>query len=857
MNLRECLRIIIEYYGETATEVTKRDLLDSGDLLHQDLGTGDTKAYYPDRAMQVFADMINYIATDSPTEVYVDDEKLALKAALTLYDIVATGNRADDRVSLCNAIIAEGVLLLPYHLEVIQALSAVTPTLNATTGYYEWKDTTGDIDKVPEPGRCYNPNGVDQYVTLDSAIDLNFDEAWTIHFKLKPTGVDKVDILSNSASADAISIDVNGNLTIQASTTLLEFTTIELDTTVQDITITNDISGNVTLTIDDATEILTIPTSETLTINQEFEVETTGFARYAGLFGEFYILDADGKITEMLNCEETAGLIAYNSFSANNGTIEGYDSGFFAENNNFGSEQNRIGYTDGVALGYIPIAVDEDGASTHLDVLGATPTYDGRVKNNAKLVGSWVGDFNGTDQWMTLLLMPDVIATGTSFKVSEDDGTTWEVLNLADAITAGIFSQVTTTCYIGNPAGGVPAFLIDYAILATADKTYKYLWSIGAGANVPDIEPAIGAFEPINGTISGLATNGSSYVKADERPHNLLEGFSSAITLNGDDKYIIDPINLGDGDYYYYYKGNIEKTSATVYIFSNGSTVSDITGVRTCLFTSGDELKYNTDTGSSSVSTLLLDTTKFSNNDCIEISITRVNMVSPNNLVWACKNLTTGIDYSGIISSIAQTASSTKGVGLGGSPTELSKNNNITLYNFKAGVSVDDLILDMVVKTNGDIENLIDGKTYSNAGSSTNVYAYIPAQAGNTGLDVNGLALTNPQFPKFGHNRAETTILNYPNPNLISADVPQLYLYDASGVPKNITHDDIDYVQYTGNPLYISFADAEKYRKRNLITYLTARTTAQAAKIMKYTDDCFSLVPETLLYDSKKLCTGE
>ena len=113
MNLRECLRIIIEYYGETATEVTKRDLLDSGDLLHQDLGTGDTKAYYPDRAMQVFADMINYIATDSPTEVYVDDEKLALKAALGLYGITATENRADDRILLCNAIIAQGVLLLP------------------------------------------------------------------------------------------------------------------------------------------------------------------------------------------------------------------------------------------------------------------------------------------------------------------------------------------------------------------------------------------------------------------------------------------------------------------------------------------------------------------------------------------------------------------------------------------------------------------------------------------------------------------------------------------------------------------------------------------------------------------------
>ena len=91
-----------------------------------------------------------------------------------------------------------------------------------------------------------------------------------------------------------------------------------------------------------------------------------------------------------------------------------------------------------------------------------------------------------------------------------------------------------------------------------------------------------------------------------------------------------------------------------------------------------------------------------------------------------------------------------------------------------------------------------------------------------------------PQLPKFGDNYPETTILNYPNPNLVKADKPQLFLYDANGVPKNIAYEDIDYITYTGNLLNISFADAEEYRKRNIITYLTARTTAEAVKVKKF-----------------------
>ena len=91
-----------------------------------------------------------------------------------------------------------------------------------------------------------------------------------------------------------------------------------------------------------------------------------------------------------------------------------------------------------------------------------------------------------------------------------------------------------------------------------------------------------------------------------------------------------------------------------------------------------------------------------------------------------------------------------------------------------------------------------------------------------------------PQLTKFGDNYPETTILNYPNPNLVKADKPQLFLYDASGVPKNIAYEDIDYITYTGNLLNISFADAEEYRKRNIITYLTARTPEQVVKIKKY-----------------------
>ena len=81
---------------------------------------------------------------------------------------------------------------------------------------------------------------------------------------------------------------------------------------------------------------------------------------------------------------------------------------------------------------------------------------------------------------------------------------------------------------------------------------------------------------------------------------------------------------------------------------------------------------------------------------------------------------------------------------------------------------------------------------------------------------------------------AITTVLNHANPNLVKADKPQLFMFDENGVPKNIAYEDIDYITYTGNLLNISFADAEEYRKRNIITYLTARTPEQVVKIKKY-----------------------
>src|SRR6056297_1734387 len=113
MNIPKALKAVIEYYGETVAGHITDDKLKAGKLLHEDIGTGDAKENKADLAIQVFADIINYVGEDTPSGHRVYDEILALKAALSLYDITATGNKADDRYTLYKALLSDGVALLP------------------------------------------------------------------------------------------------------------------------------------------------------------------------------------------------------------------------------------------------------------------------------------------------------------------------------------------------------------------------------------------------------------------------------------------------------------------------------------------------------------------------------------------------------------------------------------------------------------------------------------------------------------------------------------------------------------------------------------------------------------------------
>ena len=70
-----------------------------------------------------------------------------------------------------------------------------------------------------------------------------------------------------------------------------------------------------------------------------------------------------------------------------------------------------------IPKGLIPIALTEDGLSTHLDVFGNVPTVDGQTKNNCKVVGSNALEFDGSTGY-TLLDEKIILDNSSPWKIS-------------------------------------------------------------------------------------------------------------------------------------------------------------------------------------------------------------------------------------------------------------------------------------------------------------------------------------------------------------------------------------------------------------------------------------------------------
>jgi len=118
--------------------------------------------------------------------------------------------------------------------------------------------------------------------------------------------------------------------------------------------------------------------------------------------------------------------------------------------------------------------------------------------------------------------------------------------------------------------------------------------------------------------------------------------------------------------------------------------------------------------------------------------------------------------------------------------------------NLESGDFVSNLIIDGVVQ---------DCHSFYTTSPAIFDKLYIPSQTGNTGLDVNGLALTNPAYKAgVGHNNSESKYLNYPVASLIKedmlpggvSDVPMKYLYGEELVTNGHFDSDSDWNKGVG-----------------------------------------------------------
>ena len=191
--------------------------------------------------------------------------------------------------------------------------------------------------------------------------------------------------------------------------------------------------------------------------------------------------------TDLVNCRigidarsVTTGSIWMSNVSVqelhepSHGTIQNADLNDFHDmDNSFKSYQNEVGYSEGTTSPYItdvkvPIALDEDGTPTSLDIFGNTPTYLGLVKRNAKLIG---GATFGAGTSLQQYPQPSLIAADTSNFWYATDGTA-KVLpytDIVDDVNNQIFADVT---------GGVKKNILTYAVQMTGDclsKIYKFI----------------------------------------------------------------------------------------------------------------------------------------------------------------------------------------------------------------------------------------------------------------------------------------------------------------------------------------------------------------------------------------------
>jgi len=225
---------------------------------------------------------------------------------------------------------------------------------------------------------------------------------------------------------------------------------------------------------------------QTVTLNASGVL--TGFS---GKLGNLYLKDGGGNYLHMWHCDENGGTTTWDSVGTAHGTITNITpSTFFATGElGFRSYQNELGYSEGTGLyagSLIPIALDNQGQPTSVDVLGNTPTYTGRARYNDDITQSWVGSFDGLATYLELTGADLANATSISARIKTTGD--WFI---DDGSEPGLWSGAGTTITIGKNGLTFLEGEIDYVILTSPNKTYLYDFSTGGGLTVYDREKEV------------------------------------------------------------------------------------------------------------------------------------------------------------------------------------------------------------------------------------------------------------------------------------------------------------------------------------------------------------------------------
>ncbi len=416
----------------------------------------------------------------------------------------------------------------------------------------------------------------------------------------------------------------------------------------------------------------------------------------------------------------------------------------------------------------VPLRYDSSLNPTGLDVLGNTPDYTGLVKRNARAVNNNNMTFAGT-----------------------------EYLTLTLASGATIISQVgTSTASPSTNRIDFTAGTMDYLELSSGDI---FLFASGEqGTTVYNVGNPANHATLVGANVVSVRTNTGTI------PHNYLRGFSGGLyCYNSGATYKPSTQSYGTWEF------NVTRPSGVLIIpfLMESNTTSG--NYYSFLISATNQVRLYKVTDGAPAIILGSSAGEVATGETYRFKITR----------------TTDGEFTLYVKSITDSKFPTDSWTL---ITAVSGTNPV-IDNAFTSCSYSSIDLDNGQTISGFTQNAMAVDLFGYV-DTTGVYSntYIPAQ--NSTTDVFGNELTNPAGNY--HNNAETTMLDYPQPALQKADLPQLTLYNASGVPQEMAYSDmVADVQ----DKHITLMDVSKPNQyKNRITYDPALSGDDLIKVLKY-----------------------